>query len=73
MNEPSHDALNFLLRRSLMDADEDLEQRINLALLRWQSAKGSKQITAAYHEFRKLVAMRSPKKVRELEEERGLR
>jgi hypothetical protein len=67
------DALNFLLRRSLMDLDEDLEQRINWALLRWQSAKGPTEIRKAYHEFKRLVAMRSPKKVRELEEERGLR
>ncbi len=52
--------------------DAALEQEINWALLRWQTARGPTAIRKAYNEFRKLVAQRSPAAVEALERERGI-
>lgn len=52
--------------------DEELEDKITIALMTWQHAKGPWKIRNAYNEFNRLVALRSPRQVRKLEEEKGL-
>lgn len=53
-------------------SEDELEDAITSALMQWQSAVGPSNIRRAYERFKDLVAMRSPKKVEELERERGI-
>lgn len=71
-NEPSDDALNFLLRRSLMDADAELERRIEASSLQFLAAKNPSERRKLWHRHKKLIASRSQRQVERMEKERGI-
>jgi hypothetical protein len=54
-------------------ADRDLEDRIDTAVLRFHSATTPSQRRAIWADFKRLLAMRTPERVREMEIEKGLR
>lgn len=79
MIEPTDAALNFALRRSIAEnrkriaEEEEHERKIAAALERWHAATKPTEARKAYTEFRRLVALRSPRMVAKIERDRGLR
>lgn len=55
------------------DSDRELETRIELAMLRWQTATTPNARREHFEEFRRLKSLRSPEQIAKLERERGLR
>ena len=65
------DALNFLLRRSLM-TDDERENAIAACVLQFHAATTPSQRRKFWAEFKRLHEGRSPEKVEEIERERGI-